>query len=51
MTLLSEEILWLSLNNQHLLAPMDSIKQIAKNVCGIQVQYFHNAVHALKLRY
>lgn len=30
---------------------MDSIKQIVKDVCGIQAQYFHNAVHALKLRY
>ncbi|MCK4257816.1 MAG: hypothetical protein KAX49_02495 [Halanaerobiales bacterium] len=46
-----EEVIRLSLSNQHLLEPVSNIQQIVKDLCGIQAQYFNNSIHALKLRY
>lgn len=44
-----EQIKAMQLNNQYLVQP-DDMLTVAKNLCGIQAQFFSNAVHALKIR-
>ncbi|MCK4261300.1 MAG: winged helix DNA-binding domain-containing protein [Halanaerobiales bacterium] len=51
MTYSTEELLRITLSNQHLLTPTDNIKQIVKDLCGIQAQYFNNSLHMLRVRY
>lgn len=40
----SEELKIRRLTNQHLLAPADKIS-VVRDLCGVQVQFFPNAVH------
>ena len=44
-----EELKIRQLTNQHLLAPADKMTVI-RDLCGVQAQFFPNAMHSLKLR-
>ena len=44
-----EELKIRQLTNQHLLAPADKMTVI-RDLCGVQAQFFSNAMHSLKLR-
>ncbi len=44
-----EEIKIRRLNNQHLLEPAE-MRTVVRDLCGIQAQFFSNAVHALRIR-
>lgn len=45
------EILWCSLFNQHLLEPTDDIDLLVRDTCGVQAQYLHFALQAIKARH
>ena len=44
-----EEIRLRRLSNQHLLEPAD-MRTVVRDLCGIQAQFFSNAVHSLRIR-
>jgi len=44
-----EELKIRQLTNQHLLAPADKMT-VVRDLCGVQAQFFPNAMHSLKLR-
>lgn len=44
-----DEIKAMQINNQHLSAPADMLS-VAKDLCGLQAQFFSNSIHALRIR-
>lgn len=44
-----EELKIRRLTNQHLLAPADKMT-VVRDLCGVQAQFFPNAVHSIKIR-
>ena len=44
-----EELKIRQLTNQHLLAPTDKMT-VVRDLCGVQAQFFPNAMHSLKIR-
>ena len=44
-----EELKIRQLTNQHLLAPADKMT-VVRDLCGVQAQFFPNAMHSLKIR-
>lgn len=44
-----EELKIRQLTNQHLLAPKDKMT-VVRDLCGVQAQFFPNAMHSLKIR-
>ena len=44
-----EEILLRRLHGQFLLAP-GGVRKVARGLCGLQAQFFSNALHALRIR-
>ena len=44
-----EELKIRQLTNQHILAPADKMTVIC-DLCGVQAQFFPNAMHSLKIR-
>ena len=44
-----EELKIRQLTNQHLLSPADKMT-VVRDLCGVQAQFFSNAMHSLKLR-
>lgn len=44
-----EELKIRQLTNQHILAPADKLT-VVRDLCGVQAQFFSNAMHSLKIR-
>lgn len=48
-TITVEELKIRQLTNQHLLSPADKLT-VVRDLCGVQAQFFPNAMHSLKIR-
>ena len=44
-----EELKIRQLTNQHLLDPTDKLT-VVRDLCGVQAQFFPNAMHSLRIR-
>ena len=44
-----EELKIRQLTNQHLISPSDKMT-VVRDLCGVQAQFFPNAMHSLKIR-